>query len=161
MAMMPSGEAKRYLPKIYCRQARLQAEGEFLDTPDAARMRNDTDYRNTIKAGLQQKAGPGLHFSDLFCLLEAGHVAYGATGFVQALALPAKGFATRPLADVLGVHAVAGLAVGVVVVDLRVGRIPGTLAPQGTGGLPHRVLGCAYDPFTLVCGHDFPPPVAK
>jgi hypothetical protein len=118
MAIMPSGEAKRYLPKIYCRQARLQAEGEFLDTPDAARMRNDTDYRNTIKAGLQQKAGPGLPFSDLFCLLEAGHVAHGAAGVVQALALPAKGFAARPLADVLGVHAVAGLTIRVVVVDV-------------------------------------------
>ena len=59
--------------------------------------------------------------------LEAGYVAYGAARVVEPLALPARRLAARPLPHILGLDAVAGLAAGVVVVDLRVSRVPRAL----------------------------------
>jgi hypothetical protein len=50
--------------------------------------------------------------------LKPGEIAYRPARAVEAFALPAKGLVAGSLLNVLGIHAVAGLAVGVVVVDL-------------------------------------------
>jgi hypothetical protein len=90
---------------------------------------------------------------DPFATLEVGEVAYRTTRAVEAFALLAERLAAGPLFDVLGRDAVTGLALSVVVIHLRVGRMPGALAPQGTGGLPDAVRSRTYDPFILVGGH--------
>src|SRR5215213_5515081 len=90
-------------------------------------------------------------------LLEVGEVAYRATRVIEPFALLAERLAAGPLLDVLGRDAVTGLAIAVVVVDLRVGRVPWALALQGTGGLPHALRSRAHDPFVLVGGHVFLP----
>src|SRR5215213_9223174 len=90
-------------------------------------------------------------------LLKAGEIAYWTAGAVEALALLAKRLAPSPLPHVLWVHAVAGLAVGIVVVDLRVGRVPRSFALQGPGGLPHRVLNPFNDTLVPVLAHLSPP----
>jgi hypothetical protein len=54
-------------------------------------------------------------------LLKAGEIAYGTARAVELFAFPAKGLVAGSLPNVLGGDAVAGLAAGVVVVDLGVG----------------------------------------
>src|SRR5215211_3493947 len=120
---------------------------------------------------LSSSEGPGLRPGpslDADRILKAGEVAYRAARTVELLAFPAEGLATRPLLHVLGGYAVASLAVGVVVVDLGVGRVPRSPTPQGAGGgLPHLVRSPTYDvpgptnePFVLVRSHALPPPLA-
>jgi hypothetical protein len=91
----------------------------------------------------------------LMLLLQVGEVAYRTTRAVEPLALLTERLATGPLLDVLGRDAVTGLAIAVVVVNVRVGRVPWALAPQGTGGLPNVVRSRVHDPFFLVGGHVF------
>jgi hypothetical protein len=90
---------------------------------------------------------------DLFANLEVGEVAYRATRAVEPFALLAERLAAGPLLDVLGRDAVTRLAIAVVVVNVRVGRVPRALTPQGTGGLSDAVRSRTYDPFVLVGGH--------
>ena len=71
--------------------------------------------------------------------LEVREVAYWTTRTVEPFALLAERLAACILFDVLGRDAIAGLANAVVVVDLRVGRVPWAFDPQGTGGLPDAV----------------------
>src|SRR5918994_7725395 len=100
--------------------------------------------------------------------LKAGEIAYGTARTVEPFALFAERLAARPLHDVLGSDAVAGLAAGVVVVDLGVGRVPRSAAPQaGAGRLPHGIRGPAHyirgpahEPFVLVRSHALPPSLA-
>src|SRR5829696_2431184 len=75
----------------------------------------------------------------LSSLLQVGEVAYWTPQAVESFALLAERLAACPLFDVLGRDAVAGLAIAVLVVDLRVGRVPWALAPQATAGLPEAV----------------------
>ena len=88
-------------------------------------------------------------------LSEAGEVAYRTTRAVEPFALFAQRLAAGSLPDVLGLDAVSGPAIVIVVVDGRVGRAPRALALEGTGGLPQAVRSRAYDPFVLVGGHVF------
>src|SRR5215218_5378646 len=88
-------------------------------------------------------------------LLEVGEVAYRATRVIEPFALLAERLAAGPLLDVLGRDAVTGLAITVVVVDVRVGRVPRILAPQGNRDLSHAIRSRTHDPFVLVGGHEF------
>src|ERR671917_222182 len=107
--------------------------------------------------------------------LKAGDVTYGPARTVEPFAFSAKGLVARSLLDVLGGNAVAGLAVGVVVVDVRIGGVPGSTAPQagagrllrgirgpahGIRGPAHDIRGPTHEPFVLIGGHAFPPPLA-
>jgi hypothetical protein len=88
-------------------------------------------------------------------LLQVGEVAYWTTRAVEPFALLAERLAACPLFDVLGRDAVAGLAIAVVMVDLRVGLVPWALAPQGTGSLSHAVRCRTRDPLVFIGGHVF------
>jgi hypothetical protein len=90
---------------------------------------------------------------DLFTTLEVGEVTYGTTRAVEPFALLAERLAAGPLLDILGRDAVTGLAIAVVMVNVRVGGVPRALAPQGTGGLPDAIRSRTYDPLVLVSGH--------
>src|SRR5919106_3580184 len=60
---------------------------------------------------------------------EVTHRSGHRTGhIIEPCTLLTEPLATRPLPDVLGIYATAGLAVGVVVVDVRVDRMPRALA---------------------------------
>src|SRR5215208_4293156 len=60
---------------------------------------------------------------------KVGHRTGHRTGrTVEPVALLAEPVAARPLPDILGIDAASGLAVGVVVVDVRIGRMPRALA---------------------------------
>src|SRR5215213_11135574 len=85
--------------------------------------------------------------------LKVREVAYRTTRAVEPFALLAERLAAGPLLDVLGRDAVTGLAVAVVVVHIRIGRVPWALALQRTGSLPNAVRGRAHEPLTFVCGH--------
>jgi hypothetical protein len=65
--------------------------------------------------------------------LQTGEVAYGTTRAVELFAFSAERLAAGPLQDVLGLDAVAGLAVGIVVVDVRVCRVSRALSLEDTG----------------------------
>ena len=91
----------------------------------------------------------------LILLLEVGEVSYWTIRSVEPFAFSAERLAAGPLYDVLGRDAIAGLAIAVVVVDLRVGRVPWALALQRTSGLPQAVRSRANDPLVLVGGHMF------
>jgi hypothetical protein len=92
---------------------------------------------------------------NLFANLEVGEVAYRTTRAVEPFALLAERLAAGPLLDVLGRDAVSRLAIAVVVVNVRVGRVPRALALQRPCGLPQAIRSRAYDPFVLVGGHAF------
>jgi hypothetical protein len=66
-------------------------------------------------------------------LLKAREVAYRTTCAVEPFALFAELLAAAPLLNDLGRDAVTGLTIAVVVVDVRVGRVPWALALQRTG----------------------------
>ena len=91
----------------------------------------------------------------LMLLLEVGEVSYWTTRSVEPFAFSAERLAAGPLYDVLGRDAIAGLAIAVVVVDLGVGRVPGALAPQGTGGLPDAICCRTHDTLVFIGGHVF------
>ena len=57
---------------------------------------------------------------------------------VEPFAHFAQWFDAGLLSDVLGLDAAAGLTI-VVVVGLRVGRVPRALTLEGTGGLPQAI----------------------
>src|SRR5918997_1544331 len=88
-------------------------------------------------------------------LSEAGEVAYRTTRAVEPFALFAQRLAAGPLPDVLGLDAVSGPAIVIVVVDGRVGRVPRAFALEGTGGLPQAVRSRVQEPFSLVRDHAF------
>jgi hypothetical protein len=88
-------------------------------------------------------------------LSEAGEVAYRTTRAVEPFALLSQRLAAGPLPDVLGLDAVAGLTIVVVVVEVRAGRVLRALALEGTGGLPQAVRSRVQEAFLLVHGHAF------
>ena len=91
----------------------------------------------------------------LYKTLQVREVAYRTARLIETFALSTEGLATRPLHDVLGCDAVTGLSIAVVVVDLRVDRVPGALAFQGTCGFPQSIRSRAQEPLILVGGHVF------
>ena len=88
-------------------------------------------------------------------LSEAGEVAYRTTRAVEPFALFAQRLAAGPLPDVLGLDAVSGPPIVVVVVDGRVGRVSRAPALEGTGGLPQAVRSRVQESFFLVRSHAF------
>ena len=91
----------------------------------------------------------------LILLLEVGEVSYWTSRSVEPFAFSAEWLATGALYDVLGRDAIAGLAIAVVVVYLGVGRVPGALTPQGTGGLPDAICCRTHDTLVFIGGHVF------
>ena len=67
---------------------------------------------------------------------------------VEPFAFFAQQFDAGLLPDVLGLDAAAGLTIVVVVVGVRVGRVPRTLALEGTGVLPQTIRGRVQEPFS-------------
>ena len=86
-------------------------------------------------------------------LIQIREVAYRAARGVEPFAFVAERLAICPLSELLWLDAVAGAAVDVVVVHVRVGRVPLLHAPENARSLLQMVRCRADQAFIFVHGH--------